>query len=233
MAKIPNMIFISDLHLPYQHPDALEFIAAVKDTYQVKIAKSVGDIVDNHFPSFHDIEYGCLSAKEEFNAAGILCRELASIFPYIDVSLGNHDIMAHRKAKVAGIPEECLTDYNARYGVKWNWKPKHYFKVDRYNNCLMTHTISINTLTNARNYSHCSIQGHHHGTFGLEYFSDHETLRWSMTTGCLIDDNSPAFNYNKANILKRPILGLGVLFEEIPVMVPMRLKRNGRWDGST
>lgn len=229
---LKNKIIISDLHIPYQHPDAFRFLEEVQYQYDIKEAYNVGDVVDNHFPSFHEVEYGCLSGKEEFELAKVMCQELAEMFPAMKISIGNHDEMPTRKAKVAGIPEDCIVNYNKRYGVNWDWAHKHYFKVDPYNKALMTHTISTSTLNNAKQYSHCSIQGHHHSVFGLEFFSDHETLRWAMTVGCLINDKSPAFNYNKKQILKRPILSCGAIIEERPILIPMRLKRNGRWDGS-
>jgi len=229
---LKNKIIISDLHIPYQHPDAFRFLEEIRDQYEIVEAKNVGDVVDNHTPSFHEIEYGCLSPRDEYLLAGEMCRELAELFPKMDISIGNHDELPNRKAKMAGIPNDCIVDFNKRYGVNWNWKPKHYFQVDKYNKCLMTHTISTNTLNNAKQFSHCSLQGHHHSSYGLEYFSDHETLRWAMTVGCLINDKSPAFSYNKRQILKRPILGCGAIIEGMPLLIPMRLKKNGRWDGS-
>jgi len=226
-----NKIIISDLHIPYQHPDAFEFLAKVADEFGLEEAYNVGDVVDNHTPSFHDTEYGCLSPQDEYITAQEMCQELAEIFPKMKVSLGNHDLLPERKAKMAGIPEDCIVDINKRYGVNWDWARKHYFKVDPYNNCMMIHNLTANTLSNARNYSHCSLQGHHHSLFGVEYFADHETLRWSMSVGCLIDTDSPAFNYGRQQMIKRPVLGCGAIIEERPVLFPMRLKRNGRWDG--
>ncbi len=226
-----NKIFISDLHIPYQHPDAFRFLKKIRDEFGIEDVLNVGDVVDNHCPSFHEVEYGCLSPKEEYDTAKIMCQELSDIFPKMRVSFGNHDELPNRKAKVAGIPDDCIVDINKRYGVNWDWARKHYFKVDDYNDCLMTHNLTANTLSNARNYSHCSVQGHHHSLFGVEYFSDQRTLRWAMSTGCLIDIESPAFNYMRQTVIKRPIIGCGALIEERPVLFPMRLKSNGRWDG--
>ena len=60
--------------------------------------------------------------------------------------------------------------------------------------------------------------------------ADTEKLRWAMTVGCLIDPKSPAFNYDKNRITKRPILGSGVIIEETPALIPMILTKSGRWN---
>ena len=227
-----NTIFISDTHAPFHHKDTFAFLEAVKDWYEIEIAKSVGDVVDNHSSSFHPIEYGCLSAKEEHTRAKKFVQQLHELFPEMTVSIGNHCAMSTRKAREADIPLEHIKSYNDMYEIEgWKWTDRDYFKVDKYNHCLMVHAMSRNTLTNAKTHSHHSVQGHHHGTFGIEYFADTEVLRWSMTVGCLIDTSSPAFNYSRGYTNNKPILGVGVLVEDRPLLVPMQLRKSGRWDG--
>ena len=227
-----NCIVISDLHMPYHHRDSLAFLAAIKDVYDIKIAKNVGDIVDNHGSSFHPIEYGTLSTKEEHDRAVRGVQELYDLFPEMTITLGNHCSMTHRKARECGIPLDHIKDYNDIYGTQgWKWTDRDYFKVDRYNSCLMVHSMSKTTLSNAKTHSHHSIQGHHHGTFGIEYFADTEVLRWSMTVGCLIDTHAPAFNYSKGYTNNKPIIGCGAIIEDRPVLIPMQLRKSGRWCG--
>jgi hypothetical protein len=76
---------------------------------------------------------------------------------------------------------------------------------------LMVHSVGANPQTNAARYGHNSIQGHHHSVFGVAYSSDMNNLRWHMSVGCLLDQNSPAARYGKMAVLKRPILGCGVI----------------------
>jgi hypothetical protein len=229
---LENCIIISDTHAPYHHPDALKFLAAIKDNFNIKIAKHVGDVVDNHIPSYHETEPGTFNADDELKYAQNFCHKLAEIYPEMTVSLGNHDTMSRRKAKTAQMPEGFLRDYNQIYGVNWKWVERDYFRINKYNNCLMTHSISASTLNNAQKFSHCSIQGHHHGKYGIEYFSDAETLRWSMTVGCLINSSAPAFNYGNKAVLNRAMIGCGAIIEDRPLLIPMRLRKSGRWDGT-
>ena len=74
----------------------------------------------------------------------------------------------------------------------------------------------------------CFVQGHYHGLFELVYNGTPHALNWGMTVGCLIDDESLAFAYNK-NTLKRPVLGCGGIIDGKPVLFPMILRRGGRW----
>jgi len=226
-----NTIFISDLHMPYHHRDAFEFLSAINYEYDIKIAKCVGDIADNHSGSFHPTEYGTHSAKREHELTKRGIQRLNELFPLMTVALGNHCIMTERKAKLANIPMDHIKSYNDMYEIEgWDWVFKDYFKVDKYNSCLMVHSMSANTLTNAKTHSHHTVQGHHHGVFGVEYFADTEYLRWSMTVGCLIDTHSNAFNYAKGFTNKKPIIGCGALIEDSPLMIPMKLTKSGRWN---
>jgi len=228
-----NCIIISDIHAPYHHRDTLPFLETIKYAYDIQVAKNVGDIVDNHYSSFHPIEYGTLSGEEEHNRAKKFVQELHELFPEMTVSLGNHCQMTERKAKQANIPYDHIKSYNDMYEIdNWIWTDKDYFKVDKYNSCLMVHSMSKSTLTNARSHSHHTVQGHHHGTFGIEYFADTEFLRWSMTVGCLIDTSSPAFNYSKGYTNNKPIIGVGAIIDDSPILIPMKLTKSGRWDGS-
>lgn len=226
-----NTLIISDSHFPYQHPDMFRFLKALHKKYNFKIIKHTGDMVDNHTGSYHEIEYGTLSPKEEHIEAKKAVQRLYKLFPKMTVIVGNHGSMSYRKAKTAGIPEDHLKSYNDMYGVKWDWVDKDYFKVDKYNSCLLVHSMGANTLSNARNHSHHSIQGHHHGRFGIEYFGDTEVLRWSMTVGCLVDPHSPAFNYASKTTLNRQILGCGGIINNEPRLFRMQLDHDGRWDG--
>jgi predicted phosphodiesterase len=231
MTAMNNCLIISDTHAPYQHRDTLKFLASIQYAYDIQLVKHSGDLADNHTASYHEIEYGTLSAEEEFKHTRKFVSQLNELFPDMTIVLGNHCRLSERKAKTANIPQEHLKSYNMLYDVDWKWVDKDYFKINKYQHCLLTHSQSSSTLNNAKNHSHCCIQGHHHGSFGIEYFSDTETLRWAMTVGCLVDPHSPAFNYARYSTNKRPILGCGAIIEDRPILIPMQLTKSGRWDG--
>jgi len=76
----------------------------------------------------------------------------------------------------------------------------------------------------------CSVAGHYHNTFKIEYWANPLGLYWGMQTGCLIDDRSFAFNYNNVN-LHRPLIGTGLIINGLPILEPMVLDSEGNWVG--
>jgi len=233
MAGVPmlNTIIISDTHFPYQHKDTFKFLAAIKKHYNIKIVKHTGDLIDNHSSSFHEIEYGSLGAKEEHNQAYKATQKLYEMFPKMTVIIGNHGSMSIRKAKSAGIPVDHIKSYNDIYDTPgWIWTDKNYFKINKDDHCLLVHSMGANTLLNSQRHSFNSIQGHHHSKCGIEYSADCKVLKWSMTVGCLIDQHAVAFNYARLATLNRPIIGCGAIINDRPVLIPMTLKKSGKWD---
>lgn len=229
----PRILVISDAHCPHNHPQALEFLIAVKKKYKCNVFKSVGDIVDNASTSYHEKEYGLLSPKDELDATRKELQKWEKHFPHMTICSSNHGDLPLRKAKTAGIPLEMIKDYNQLYGLKtWKWVDREMFPIGYKQWCLLVHSVSSNARNNSIRFSHCSVQGHHHSEFGVHYYADSNNLRWHMSVGCLINSKSPAFNYQKTSVFKKPILGCGVIIDAVPQLVPMRLDKNGNWIGS-
>lgn len=125
-----NSLFISDMHAPYQHPQALDFLFELNEIYKFVKAYSVGDLSDHHSPSFHTSEPDALNAEDEYTETKIVLRDLQSIFPSLIITPGNHCLMPQRKAKEVGLPVSMLSDFNQIYGLKKTWKwhdPDYYF----------------------------------------------------------------------------------------------------------
>ena len=227
-----RILCIADTHFPYHHRDTFSFLKAIRDEYDINTVTHVGDVVDNHYPSFHEKEAGCLGGSEEIKAARKACQKLEELFPEMKISLGNHDLLPKRKANSASVPLDWVACPNTVYGLEggWDWKSSHYIPYGDNLKFLLVHSVGTNIKTSAYRYSHSSVQGHHHSTFGVHYAADTDTLRWHMSVGCLIDPRSPAFQYDKNNIISRPILGSGIVLEGSPHVVPMVLNKSGRWD---
>jgi hypothetical protein len=57
----------------------------------------------------------------------------------------------------------------------------------------------------------------------------HDLIRGNTKScGCLVDDTSLAMSYNNAN-LKRPVLGVGLIINSLPILEPMLLDSKGNW----
>lgn len=226
-----SILVISDLHCPYQHPDALKFLAAIKDKYAPDKIISIGDELDFHAMSFHPSDASLYSAGDELKAGREILWELEEMFPKMTILESNHGSMAYRKAKVGGIPKEILRPYKELLDVKhWNWVPHLEMILPNKQPCYFIHGMSKNTRTLMQRKMMSSVQGHFHESFEIIYAGNGERLNFGMTVGCLIDDSSMAFHYNKV-FINRPIIGCGMIIDSQPRLIPMVLKANGRWNG--
>lgn len=124
-----NILLISDLHLPYQHEDAFEFLRALDEVYKFISVLNVGDLYDHHRGSYHESEPNAYGEEEEYHLAKEYAKELQAIFPDMVIVEGNHDAIPQRKLRTIGLPMSMLKDYNKMYDTKptWVWKKEHWF----------------------------------------------------------------------------------------------------------
>lgn len=231
MDKINKRILvISDLHIPFQHPDALRFLSAVKTKFNPTRVINIGDEVDNHGISFHDSDPDLMSAGDELRAAQKYCRVLQDMFPVMDLVHSNHGSLAYRRGKVDGIPRHFLREYNEVLMVddRWKWHEEIEVKVSDKQAIVFRHQFSANILKAAEMMGCSCVQGHYHSKFEIAYTSSPRCINWGMSVGCLIDTKALAFEYNKLQT-KRPILGIGLIEEGQPRLQPMYLNEFGKW----
>lgn len=228
--KNKTILLFGDLHIPYHHPDAIEFLKAVKKKYKPHEVICMGDEVDKHAMSFHDSDPDLPSAGDELKQALVYMKELYKLFPVCYVLESNHGSMHYRKGKHHGIPRKYLRSYNEILEAPLTWRWYTDLKVDMGNGeeLFLTHGLEKNSGRFARNMGMCVAQGHYHTDMGIEYSSTPHHLIWGASVGCLIDKHSMAFAYDKAN-LKRPILGCLVIENGVPKSIPMLLNEDGRW----
>lgn len=241
-----DILFISDLHAPYHHPDALEFLAALKKKYNFARIVCVGDELDYHAMSFHDSDPDLDSAGRELQRGREVLWELWRMFPLMDLLESNHGSMAYRKGKHHGVPRHLILGYkdaifgekkkdgtvhlpNMR-GVGWNWHFELIITLSTGQRVKIVHNRKSSTLMNVKETGMSFIQGHHHTVFEIVHHHTTDFLNWGMTVGCLIDDASYSYAYNKFTVA-RPIIGCGAIIDGRPKLLPMILKRGGLWNG--
>lgn len=217
-----RILVISDLHAPYQDPDALEFLQMLKDRYDFTRIISVGDEQDVSAASFHETNVDMLSAGHELLEAQKVLKELENMFPEMDIMSSNHGDLFYRKAKAHGIPLHVIKPYNEVLGVGkgWKWHNDLIVELPTGEDVYFCHGKSQNGLKLSQNMSMNCVQGHYHNSFNIQYWSSPRALYWSMQVGCLIDDKSLAMAYNKLTV-NRPILGCGVIIDGIPQLEVM------------
>jgi predicted phosphodiesterase len=223
------VMVISDMHIPYHHPDTFEFLEAVDKLYQPDKIVCIGDEVDKHAMSFHDNDPDLPSAGDELTEAIEYLKDLYKIFPEMLLVDSNHGSMHYRKGKHHGIPRKYLRGYNEILEAPEGWR--WYNEVNLMcgqQKVRFKHSFSKNGLKACEQAARCQVQGHYHEDFGVQYSGNSDRLIWAMTVGCLIDDDSLAFAYNNTNA-KRPILGVGIIENGRPTLIPMMLDKKGRW----
>lgn len=228
MSKINNsrILVISDLHEPYSHPDALKFLQWCKKKYKPTRVVSIGDEIDCHALSYHESDPDLDNAGKELEKAKKYLKPLMELFPVMDLIESNHGSMIYRKAKTAGIPREAIKNYKEILDAPqgWHWHPELRVKI-RNKEVLFVHGIGANVLTASKDRGISLVQGHYHSKLCVYWHGTQRNLKFAMNVGSLVNDQSMAMAYGK-NFSKRPIMGVGLILDGMPMVVPMFV--NGR-----
>ncbi len=227
-----RIMLIGDLHAPYQHPDTLRFLSDMKAKYKPTRIICIGDEIDNHKISFHDGDPNLLSAGDEFDQGQKFLKKLEKIFPKMDILESNHGSLHFRKALARGLPKQFMMSYNDLWevGTGWQWHPEIRLKLPNKQELYLHH--GKGPVEKIASIENCNVaQGHYHEKFKINQWCNSNGERWwGMQVGCLIDNTSPAFRYNKLNS-HSPVMGSAMVIDGEPLLVPMRLKKNGRYSG--
>lgn len=227
-----RVLLISDLHIPYQHKDAIEFLQHLKIKYNPTRVICLGDECDKHSLSFHLSNPDLPSAGDELKKALPIIAELYKLFPVMDILASNHGSMIYRKAEANGLPKAYIKGYNEVLGVDENWKWHNDLTITLPNgqSCYGHHGKASDVLKLSQIMGMSCYQGHYHESYGIKYWANPNGLYFALQTGCLVDNHSLAFNYNNVN-LKKPIIGTALIIDSLPVLEPMVLDNEGRWVG--
>lgn len=229
-----RILVVPDCHFPYCHPDTLNFLNKLRHTLNPSRIICLGDELDYHALSFHESDNDLHSAGQELSLALGYIDTLHEIFPRMDLLHSNHGSMAFRKAKHAGMPRHLLKSYNDVLCVPeqdWKWHERLIITLPDGSKCCFSHSMGADVLKASQLIGMSLVQGHHHNSFEVRYWQNHDRLNFAITSGCLIDDKSLAFAYNKLNV-KRPIMGATFIENSQPYLIPMLVDENNRWIGT-
>jgi len=220
------------MHHPYAHKDVTPFLKAIKAKFKPDKIVCMGDEIDHHAMSFHDSDGDLFSAGDELQIAIESLRPIYKLFPRMDVISSNHGDMVYRRAKHHGIPRAYLKSYGDVLEAPkgWHWHNDLVLKTSIDTQIYFHHGKSTDVFKTSQAMSMSHAAGHYHEKFSISYWANPTGLYWGLQTGCLVDDKSLAFAYNKTN-LKRPIIGLGIIVEGLPHLIPMVLDKYHRWIG--
>ena len=227
-----SVLVISDTHFPYAHPDVIAFLKAVKAKYKPDRVVHIGDEIDGHAWSFHPSDPDLASPGDELELAIQRLKPVYEMFPKVDVLESNHGSLIYRKAKVMGLPRHVFKSYREVIEAPKGWHWHHEMTIDLPDSskCYFTHGKTAGSGKLSQSMGMHAVQGHFHEKFEILYWSNPNGVHWDMRVGCLINDKDLAYNYNNTNI-KRPIIGLGVIVNSQPKLIPIVTNSKGRWTG--
>jgi hypothetical protein len=230
LAKNKSILVISDLHYPYNHPDVIDFLKGLDKKYKFDRIISVGDELDFHAISFHDSDPDLMSPGDELQTSINRLKPLYKLFPEMDLVESNHGSLVYRKQKAHGLPRSVIKSYREVLEAPkgWHWHDDLLVKTNTGDNVYICHGKSAEVLKLSMSMGMSCIQGHYHEKMEIRYWGNKLGLYWGMIVGCLIENSSLAFAYNKLN-LKRPVIGCGGIINGQPRLFPMVLNSKGRW----
>ena len=224
-----RILVISDMHLPYQHKDAIKFLAEIKKEFKPDRVINIGDLLDFHAISMHTHDPDLASAGHELTMARKYVKELESIYPQVTEVDSNHSSLVYRRAIKYGMSREFLREYGEFLGTKkWKWVDDLTLTMSNGQRCFFTHGRSADVLKLSQTMGMSAVQGHYHTKFVVSYWANPDNLFFAMNVGCLINQKSLSMNYAK-NFRTRFILGCGIILDGIPRLLPMVLNDKGDW----
>lgn len=216
-----DILVVGDLHAPFILAQYLEWCYELAKEYKTNKTIFIGDIVDGHSWSYHETDVDGFSVGHELEAAK---RQLAlayKLFPNVDVTLGNHDLLIARKARTAGLSRHFIRDLGEVLNAPKTWNFQHEFK---YNNVNYIHGSIGNAFTRAKDSRTSTVQGHLHSQAFVQYSVSEKDSIFGLQIGCGLDHSKYAFEYAKP-MTKKPIISAGLVLDNgtLPILRLMKL----------
>jgi len=214
-----NVLCIGDLHEPFCLDKYLDFCIEQKERFFITDVIFIGDIIDNHYSSYHETDADGLGGADELELAISRISRWYKAFPNATVILGNHDRMCMRKAQTSSIPSKWIRTYKEVLEVpKWSFVERLELDGVQY-----IHGEGGTARTKCRADMMNTVQGHLHTQAYCEHYVGKRFRVFGMQVGCGIDHDSYAMAYAKYG--KKPAIGVGVILNngQIPINLLMPL----------
>jgi len=220
-----RVLVIGDTHAPCMLKDYPLFLADIYEQWDCDRVVHIGDLVDNCALSFHLKKPNQKDPLREYDEAIEQIGILTSLFPEVDLMLGNHDVLPYRWAQEVGIPSEMLRDFASIFKLPSGWNVnKRYDQLD-IDGVLYQHGDRgrASAILNAKDEFQSVVQGHHHAKAGIEFTANRNHRVFGMQAGCGTDWKHHQQEYG-VKYSKKPIIGCGVVIDgTTPIFEPMSL----------
>jgi metallophosphoesterase superfamily enzyme len=214
-----NVLVIGDLHEPFCLDEYLDWCIEQYETYNCNQVIFIGDIIDNHFSSYHETSADGMGGADELELSIKRISRWYKAFPKATVIIGNHDRMIMRKAQTSAIPSKWIKSYKEVLEVpSWEFVD-HYIQ----DNVLYQHGEGGTARTACKNHLINVVQGHLHTQCYIEHYVGKNFRVFGMQVGCGIDFGTYAMAYAKYG--KKPAVGCSVVLNEgtLPINLLMPL----------
>ena len=201
-----NVLVIGDLHEPFGLDAYLDFCIEQYKKWNCTQTILIGDIIDNHYSSFHEVNIDAqYTGKTELEYAIKRIARWYKAFPIATVLIGNHDRIIMRKAQTSAIPSKWIKSYKEVLEVP-NWEFVERYEQD---NVQYIHGEGGTARTKCRADMMNTVQGHLHTQAYTEHYVGKKFRVYGTQVGCGIDHDSYAMAYAKYG--KKPAIGCAVI----------------------
>ena len=213
----------SDPHVPFHHPNYLQFCIDTFKRYGVGRVVCTGDLVDFHALSRHETETCAKSPLDELGMTIEGVKRFTAAFPDVDMIPGNHDLIYVRQAATLGIDSRFLKSFSELFELPRGWRIHEDETI--IDNVLYKHGMNCvgknGALNTAIQERMSTVIGHSHAFGGCSYSANKRDIIFGLNTGCGIDIAAYAFAYGKHS-KNRPTIGCGIVFSPTnAIFVPM------------
>jgi len=204
--KEDRILVIGDLHEPFCLDGYLKFCKETYEKYNCNKVIFIGDIIDNHYSSYHESSADGLGGKYELEQAVKKLSKWYKAFPVADVTLGNHDRIIIRKAQSSNIPSQWIKEYKEVLKTpKWNYVTDVF-----YNDVRFVHGDKSGKPRMATKRDMVStVSGHYHTDMYVDWMFGKTRAIFGMAVGCGIDSSSYAMGYMQGG--KKEAIGCGIV----------------------
>jgi metallophosphoesterase superfamily enzyme len=207
LTKIEDRVLvIGDLHEPFCLDGYLDFCKKVYAENNCNRTIIIGDIIDNHYSSYHETDADGMGGSYELEQAIEKLKPWYKAFPDAIITLGNHDRIIIRKAQSSNIPSKWIKEFGEVLETpNWEFVTEIYIDGVRY----VHGDKSGKPRMAAKRDMVSTVSGHYHTDMYVEWFFGKTRAIFAMAVGCGIDSKSYAMGYMQGG--KKEAIGVGIV----------------------
>ena len=214
-----NILVIGDLHAPFTKSGYLKFCREQQELYDCGTVIFIGDVIDNHYSSYHESDPDGYGAGEELDRAIDMIADWYHTFPKATVIIGNHDRLVYRKAYSSGVSKKWIREYKDVLNTS-GWDFVENIEIFGIN---FNHGEGGTARNRIKSELQSQVQGHLHTQLYTDYLVGANFIVFGLQVGCGIDVKSYAMAYGRH--YKKPAIGCRVILNNgtLPIAIPMKL----------